>query len=93
VLKSDFEYKGAPQMNCGAPFRLSKNCRTKQKRSDLAGELEGAAARLESDRMPRKALPCKAFGEQSEDFCAACGTKVTAFFQPVKTVRRTVLTG
>ena len=36
-----------------------------------AGEREGAAARLAWDRMPRNALPRKACGQRSEDFCAA----------------------
>ena len=35
------------------------------------GELEGAQARLELEQTPRNALPCKACGERSEDFCAA----------------------
>ena len=46
---------------------------------NFAGEYEGAAAHLMCDQMPRNALRRKACGERSEDFCAACGTKVTAF--------------
>ena len=48
------------------------------------GELEGAQARLEWDRMPRKALHSKACGGQGEDFCLA---KVTAFLQAVEKSR------
>ena len=44
------------------------------------GELEGAAARLEWDRMPRKALPSKACGPRSGDFCTALRCKSNGIF-------------
>ena len=44
------------------------------------GELEGAAARLEWDRMPRKALFGKARGERSEDFCTAAQCESNGIF-------------
>ena len=46
----------------------------------MAGELEGAAARLEWDRMLRNALHGKVFGEYSEDFCAAQRRKSNSIF-------------
>ena len=38
---------------------------------NFAEEYEGAAAHLMWDQMPRSALHRKAYGERSEDFCAA----------------------
>ena len=52
--------KGGP----GPPFSLSKNLCSDESARVLAGEVEGAAARLEWDRG-------KAFSERSEDFSAA----------------------
>ena len=50
----------------------------------MPGELEGASARLEWDRMPRNALLRKACGEQREDFCAVLRHKSNGIFQTVK---------
>ena len=47
----------------------------------------GEEARLEWDRIPRKALHRKACGEQSEDFCAAQQHENQVLFQVVKEVR------
>ena len=52
----------------------------------MAGEREGAAARLAWNRMPRKALLRKACGERSEDFYAAVRRKSNGIFQAVEKV-------
>ena len=55
----------------------------------LAGEREGAAARLAWERMPRNALLCKVCGEQREDFCAVKRHKSNGILKTVKKVCKT----
>ena len=51
-----------------------------------AGELEGAAARLEWDQMPRRALRSEASGLRSRDFCTATRYKSNGIVQSVEKV-------
>ena len=53
-----------------------------------AGGARGSKARLESDQMSRKALPCKACVERSDYFRAARRHKITTLFQAVEKSRR-----
>ena len=69
-------------------FSLPKNLCLDESARVLAGELKGAAARLEWDQMPRKALQGKAFSERSEDFSAAQRRKSNGIF-PVYASART----
>ena len=48
-----------------------------------AGELEGAAARLEWEQMPCKPWLAE---REARTFVPLCGAKVTAFFQAVKKI-------
>ena len=49
-----------------------------------AGVLEGAAARLELDRMPRKPCGARRSDSQREDFCAAWRHESNGILKPVK---------
>ena len=53
------------------PFQLVEKPSLWGQRFIYAGGARGGKARLESDQMSRKALPCKACVERSDYFCAA----------------------
>ena len=73
-------FKGAA---IGRPFQYIENlCGTKSVRV-WAGELEGAAARLEWDRMPRKPCCARLPARGARTFALLCSAKVTAFLQAV----------
>ena len=57
-----------------------------------AGGARGGEARLESNQMPRKALPCKACGPRSGDFHTAEQWESNGIFQAVKKSGQTLLT-
>ena len=57
-----------------------------------AGGPRGGEARLESNQMPRKALPCKACGPRSGDFHTAEQWESNGIFQAVKKSGQTLLT-
>ena len=61
------------------PLSLSKNLWEVEKTWVWAGELEGAAARLEWDRMPRKPCRARLTASAARTFVPPGGTKVTAF--------------
>ena len=70
------------------PLCLSKNLCLDESARVLAGELEGAAARLAWDQMPLgsnalNALLGKAFSERSENFSAAQRWESNGIFQAV----------
>ena len=61
-------------------FSLSKNLCSDESARELAGELEGAAARLEWDRMPRKPCCARVPAREARTFAPQRGAKVTALF-------------
>ena len=71
---------GLPPVACQSLLQTQKVC--------CAGGARGGKARLESDQMPRKALPHKACGERSEDFPAAESRESNGIFQAVKKLTR-----
>ena len=60
-------------------FSLPKNLCLDESARVLAGELEGAAARLEWDQMPRKPCCARLPASEARTFAPNSGAKVTAF--------------
>src|SRR5699024_12019906 len=75
-----------PPRQAEGPLRLSKNLCRDESAQVGAGELEGAAARLEWDQMPRKACCARLPASEARTFVPLCGAKVTAFLQAVEKV-------
>jgi len=69
-------------------FRLSKSSNESAITIGICREARGGKARLEWNQIPRKALQCKARGEQSEDFCAAMQHENQGLFQAFKEVQK-----
>ena len=62
-----------------APLSFSKNLRRVKTQRSTVGELEGAAARLEWDQMPRKPCCARLPASEARTFVPNSGAKVTAF--------------
>ena len=62
-----------------SPFQFVKNPRSIKSACVRAGELEGAAARLEWDQMPRKPCCARLPASEARTFAPNSGAKVTAF--------------
>ena len=69
-------------MTC-PPFQFVENPRSIKSACVRAGELEGAAARLEWDQMPRKPCCARLPASEARTFAPNSGAKVTAFLQAV----------
>ena len=74
-----------------APQRVKKPGIDQEGAKDNGGA-RGGTALLELDPMPRSALPCKACGERSEDFCAPKGHERNGIFTGCQKSPRTFLT-
>ena len=69
---------GASRME--APAQFMKKSLLRPIRSSLSGELEGAAARVEWDRIPRELCGARLLASEARTFAPLCGPKATGFW-------------